>query len=88
MKPTIADAGNTLVPAYLALLARGYAVRRDEAASLGPEELWIAEDAHRVLMAGDPLTLLGLAAMVETRGEDWPASDEEIDRFLAEFGYD
>jgi hypothetical protein len=32
------------------------------------------------------LTLLGLVALYETRGPEWQASDEQIERFLAEFG--
>lgn len=86
MKTKIADAGNTMVPAYLVLLAKGYSVRCDGRLFGPSEETWIAEDAHRILMAGDTVTLLGLAALAEARGEDWKASDEEIDRFLAEFG--
>ena len=85
VKPTIAAVGNTVVPAYLSLLARGYVVRRE-----GPpaeEELWYAEDEHRRFIAGDLVELLGVVALFETRGEGWPASDEEIERFLSEFGY-
>ena len=87
MKLTITDAGNTIVPAYLALRAKGYTVRLDERSTDGPEERWTAEDSRCVLSADDPVTLLGLAALVETRGDRWQASDEEIDRFVFEFDY-
>jgi hypothetical protein len=40
-----------------------------------------------MLIASDPVTLLGLAALLEMRGDSWQASDEEIDRFVAEFDY-
>lgn len=79
-------AGNVVVPAYLALLAKGYRVhcerRSDET------ENWIAEGPHGRFGADDPITLLGVVAVAETRGENWPASDEEIERFLKEFGYE
>ena len=87
MKLTIMDAGNTVVPAYPALRPRGYTVRLDERLADGPEERWTAEDSRCALSADDPLTLLGLAALVETRGDRWQASDEEIDRFVSEFDY-
>jgi hypothetical protein len=85
VKPTITAAGNTVVPAYLSLLTKGYVVRRE-----GPpadDEFWVAENEHRRFSAGDLVELLGVVALFEMRGEDWPASDEEIDRFLSEFGY-
>jgi hypothetical protein len=85
VKTTIAAAGNTLVPAYLALRAKGYVVRREGPISADSEESWSAEDAHRRFIADDTVALLGLVALFETRGEGWQASDEEIDRFLAEF---
>jgi hypothetical protein len=87
MKLTIMDAGNTVVPAYPALRPRGYTVRLDERSTDGSEERWTAEDSRCVLNAGDPVTLLGLAALVETRGDGWQASDEELDRFVSEFDY-
>lgn len=86
MKPTLADAANTLVPAYLALLQRGLSVSCKPASSDTEEGWWIAEDAAQRFVAADPLTLLGLVALYETRGSEWRASDEEIDQFLAEFG--
>lgn len=48
--------------------------------------IWIAEDADRQFVAENLVTLLGLVAMRESRGSEWLASDEEINRFLAEFG--
>src|SRR5262249_37901356 len=64
-------------------------------AKLGEEFVFNLE-RHRLTAEGrddlaargdDPVTLLGLAALVETRGDGWQASDEEIDRFVAEFDY-
>jgi hypothetical protein len=86
VKPTLADAANTVIPAYLALLQRGLSVTRESAPSDGAEDCWIAEDADRRFVAEHPVALLGLVALYETRGSEWQASDEQIDRFLAEFG--
>lgn len=82
-KRQIVAAGNTIVPAYLALLQKGYRVRREETA--GSTEWWRAEGPECILIAEDPETLLGLAAMYETRGPDWGASDAEIEAFLERF---
>lgn len=87
MKPTLANAGNTLVPAYLALRQRGLSVSRDTSlVTDSGEHYWIAEDADLRFIAEDLVTLLGLVALREIRGTSWQASDEEIDQFLAEFG--
>lgn len=87
MKSTLAAAANTLIPAYLALLQRGLSVSRHPSlVTESEEEYWVAENADCRFIAEDPLMLLGLVALRETRGADWKASDEEIERFLAEFG--
>jgi hypothetical protein len=86
MKPKLTDAGNTIVPAYLALLERGYLVCRDPSLAADSGAYWVAEDAGHRFVAEDLVALLGPVAMHETRGPEWQASDEEIDRFLAEFG--
>lgn len=85
MKPTLATAPNTLIPAYLALLQRGLSVHRDQSSESGHPAYWVAEDPGRRFIAEDTLTLLGLVALAETRGPEWQATDEEIDRFLADF---
>jgi hypothetical protein len=82
-------AGNIVVPAYLALLAKGYVVRC-ERSSNDPEvsEWWVADGPLGSFRADDTITLLGVIAVAETRGEEWPASDSEIDAFFKRFGYD
>jgi hypothetical protein len=67
-------------------LQRGLAVSRESASADAAEARWIAEDAAQRFVAEDPLALLGLVALYEARGPEWQASDEQIDRFLAEFG--
>ena len=83
-KPTIANAGNVVVPAYLALRGKGYSVHR-ERHSDGREETWLAENGSIRVIAEDPVALLGLVAMAESRGNDWKASDQQIETFLKEF---
>lgn len=80
----IAAAGNTEIPAYLALLEKGYIVRWERL----PEEraFWFAGKDDYELVAAGPLELLGIAAMVETRGPDWRATDEEIGEFMKRYG--
>ncbi len=78
----IVSAGNTLVPVILALRSRGFEVRREEREG---GEWWRAESDDLELISEDPVTLLGLAAMRETRGPNWTASDQEIEAVIAEF---
>jgi hypothetical protein len=86
VKPTLANAGNTLVPAYLALLQRGFKVYREPSLKTESGPLWVAEDSSCRFVAEDLVTLLGLVGLYETRGSHWEASDQEIDSFLAEHG--
>jgi hypothetical protein len=81
---SIAAAGNVLVPALLALRAKGYRVTRivDQA---GPAETWRGEKTGEAFIAEDTLALLGLVALYEARGERWLAEDADIDAFFAEF---
>jgi hypothetical protein len=77
-------AGNVVVPAYLALRAKGYVVRCER--SSNESENWIAEGPLGRFGADDPISLLGVVGVAETRGVDWPASDSEIESFLKTFG--
>jgi len=38
-----------------------------------------------MFIAEDPLSLLGLVWIWETRGENWQASDSEIEDFLCKY---
>lgn len=65
------------MPAALACLqALGLAV------SVG-DGLWRAESERLVVVAEDPLLLLGLVKLHELRGARWRPSDAEVDAFLA-----
>jgi hypothetical protein len=76
----ITDCGNTEVPAYLALQKRGYAVTCSD-----DGRYWTAASGNCKFSADNPVSLLGIAAMYETRGEEWKASDEEIECFIEQF---
>ncbi len=82
-KVKIASAANTIVPAYLALLAKGYLVTRIGASE--HEETWQALKGGDEFISEDPVSLLGLVVLYEVRGMDWKADDAEIDTFVARF---
>jgi hypothetical protein len=75
----IAAEGNVEVPAYWALVARGFDIHSDERGK------WTASKGDVIFSADSPLALLGIAAMFDARGPRWQASDVEIDAFLAKF---
>ncbi len=75
----ITAAGNTEVPAYLVLIAKGYEVSNPAG------DLWLAQKGQNSFSAGRPLELLGLVAMAESRGVNWRATDQEIEAFLVKY---
>jgi hypothetical protein len=77
----IAAAGNTVVPAVLALEAAGYRVTKLSG------DLFEATSLDGSYVADDPVTLLGLIKLVELRSWTWRASDSEIDSVLTRFGW-
>ena len=77
----IAQAGNTVVPAVLAIESLGFAVSAAEGAIR-------AERGDEAYLAEDPVALLGLIRLIEVRSWDWHASDEEIRTALARFGWE
>jgi hypothetical protein len=77
----IVAAGNTVVPAVLALEAAGYRVSKLN------DDLFEATSLDGSYVADDPVALLGLIKLVELRGWTWRASDSEIDSVLARFGW-
>jgi hypothetical protein len=78
MSQRIVHAGNTLVPAILALETLGYAV------SWGAD-LVSATSAKGTFVAADPVSVLGLIKLVEIRSWEWGADDSEIDTTLEQF---
>ena len=81
----ITAAGNTEVPAFLAIKALGFDVERRFLDGDRERELWVARKEQSQFSAGSPLELLGLYAMRSQRGQSWKASDEEINAFLSDY---
>ncbi len=75
----IASAANLFTPAYLTIVAKGYAVRREG-------DLLVASKGRDTFIAEDPIVLLGVIVVGECRGENWQATDAQIDDFVAAFG--
>jgi hypothetical protein len=82
MVPLIANAANTIIPAYLVLQSKGYQVHWERNDTTPENEVWYAEGPLGNFIADDSVSLLGLIAMREVRGPDWQASDEQIDAFM------
>jgi hypothetical protein len=78
---TIAAAGNTVVPALLALSELGFSVT----VPASPERQWVAIRGQEEFLADDPVTLLGLIKLVEVRTWNWGASDKEIEATLDKY---
>jgi hypothetical protein len=72
----LAAAANTMAPALAVLCRKGYVVTRQG-------YTYRADSGARSLLADDPLQLLGLAALLDERGESWQSTDEEIDALIA-----
>ena len=81
----ITEAGNTEIPAFLAVKALGFDVERIFLDGDTEREVWIARNKQFQFSAGSPLELLGLYAMRTQRGQSWKASDDEINDFLREY---
>ena len=81
-KPRLVAAGNTVVPAILALEALGFTLSRPPAGA--GSGVW-ATRGEETFIAEDPVTVLGLVRLVELRGWDWRAPDAEIERVLAQY---
>jgi hypothetical protein len=77
----IVTAGNTLVPALLALEALGFRVDFNLAGDDGCR----AMRGDEAYVGDDPVSVLGLVKLVEARGWDWPASEAEVDATLLRY---
>ena len=72
----IVSAASTLAPAWLAIREKGYDV------SISPNDKYcVARKEDDEFVAEDTVMLLGLISIYETRGENWEATDAEIDDF-------
>jgi hypothetical protein len=78
----IASSGNVEVPSYLCLIQQGYEVSfvdNDEG------RMYIARGHNIEFVAASMLELLGLISIVSLRGNNWQASDKEIEAFIKKF---
>jgi len=82
-RPLLCAAGNVEVPAYLALIQKGYTVTSSSPALV--DEGWYADKDGLSYQAGTLIELLGLVSMYEVRGPRWAAKDREIDAFLLKY---
>lgn len=78
MQQRIVQAGNTVVPALLAIESLGFAVDLSGDATY-------ARRGQEEYGAEDPVALLGLIRLVELRSWDWAASDTQIDETLRRY---
>ena len=80
---TIVNAGNTEVPCYLAIESLGFKFSIINEKT--DQELWVAESLNLRIVASNQLEVLGLIYMRKLRGNDWNASDSEIDSYLSKY---
>lgn len=73
----LAQAGNTVVPAILALEACGYVVTQQR-------PYFVVEAGDARFVADDPVALLGLVRLAEIR-RPWRANDAELDDVTSRF---
>ena len=82
MNELISTAGNTEAPAYLTILSKGYSIKSTE---ISHESIYIATK-NLIEFRSDSMTgVLGLISIREIRGENWKASDSEINEFMKIF---
>lgn len=79
----ITAAGNTEIPAYLALLDAGFEVDRRRLEN--GTEMWMATNLSMSFSGPSALEVLGLYSMRTARGADWKAADDEINEYLSAF---
>lgn len=77
----IADAMNTYNPALQVLKDQGYEIWVEAGESDDDEDLWCARKESSELVAFDPLRLLALSAILESRGGNWGKKSDEKDLY-------
>lgn len=78
----IASAPNVEVPAILALESMGFIVA-SRIVNADHKMVWTATGKGDEYAAEDPLSLLGLVKLLEVRGDNWQASDNDIAKYLS-----
>jgi len=77
----IVAAGNTMVPALLELERLGFVISTSDS---GPQTFTARRD-DEVFVAEDPVSLLGLLKLVDSRGWDWRPNDSEIEATMRRY---
>lgn len=78
----ILAAANIIVPAFLVLEQLGFTVTVDEGAEVSRVR---ARRGDEEFVADDPITILGLVKLIESRTWDWKPTDEEIDQTIKRY---
>jgi hypothetical protein len=79
---SITTAGNTVVPAILALEDLGFSV---SIAKVGDRDVFRATRGDETYGADDPVAVLGLLKLVELRDWSWQASDADLERVRQQY---
>jgi hypothetical protein len=79
---SISAAGNTVVPALLALEGLGFEVSFER---VGGRDLVRAARGDETYVADDPVAVLGLVKLVEMRGWQWGAADSDVQRIMRKY---
>jgi len=82
MMKTISTAGNTVVPALLALEALGFKVSID---AVDDQELFVATRGDETYSADDPVAVLGLVKLVEIRSWEWRPPEADLERVTRDY---
>lgn len=83
----IIAAGNVEVPCFLAIQAMGYSIKKEslDAGTENEREIWIGEKEGIQISGFNPVELLGIITMRSERGNEWKASDNEIESYLEKY---
>jgi|KBSMisStandDraft_5_1062788.scaffolds.fasta_scaffold859674_1 hypothetical protein len=79
---TISTAGNTVVPAFLALEGLGFTVSIERVAG---RDVFSASRGDETFSGEDPVSVLGLVKLVEARGWTWRANDADLERVMRQY---
>jgi hypothetical protein len=78
----ISAAGNTVVPAILALEDLGFAISVERVAG---QQVIRAVRGDETYVADDPVAVLGLVKLVEARSSQWRAADSDVERVMTQY---
>ena len=79
MPKAIAEAMNTYNPCLSVLVSKGYRVSAEFPEDGAAD--WCAENGQVRISASSPVSLLGLIALWESRGEGWKKRSDEPDLY-------